>query len=88
MTAGGEWGLYYSEAEWGLLTVDGVYTGKRKGYPFDESDGLIRRQSIIHSNRSHAYQTEYMFLNPGRIHFVFYSNANLDSKLFSRSASS
>lgn len=73
-----------TEAECGLLTADRVYTIKKKGYPLDESDGLIHRRSIIHSNRSPAYQTEYMFLNPGRRHFVFHSNANLDSKFLSR----
>lgn len=65
MTAGGEWGLDCREAEGGLIEF---IQSKGRDTP-DESDGLIHKRSIIHSNLSHAYQTEYMFLNPGRRHF-------------------
>lgn len=67
ISAGGEWGLDCSEAEGGLLIVDRLYN--QKASLSDGSDGLIHRGSIINSNLSHVYQTEYMFLYPERRHF-------------------
>lgn len=61
---------------------------------FDESDGLIRRGSIINSNLSRAYQTEEMFFKSGRETFwvrlyLFYSPKKLIStQLFRRAAPS
>lgn len=51
------------------MWIDRVHTINRKGYPVDESHVLIHRRCRINRNLSHAYQTEYMFLNPGWGHF-------------------